>query len=82
MANGQAQRHVKAEILNVRNSGTTHVMWDIKKSAVKGYSYSFTTAFDMSAVSLLESREERYIKAITNGQSKHRGVEMYVFGTE
>ena len=32
----------------------------------KGYSRSFTITCDMCAVSLLESREQRYIKAMNN----------------
>ena len=34
--------------------------------AVKGYSHSFRITCDMCAVSLLESREQRYIKAMNN----------------
>ena len=34
--------------------------------AIKGYSHSFRITCDMCAVSLLESREWRYIKAMNN----------------
>ena len=39
---------------------------EIEKRAIKGYSYSFGVTCDNSAVSLLESGEQRYIKAINN----------------
>jgi len=34
-----------------------------KKHAIKGYSHSFRITRDMSAVSLLENREQRYTNA-------------------
>ena len=37
---------------------------DIKTRAIKGYSHSVRVPRDMSAVSVVESREQRYIKTI------------------
>ena len=39
-----------------------------KKCSTIGYSHSFKIPSDMNAASLLESREQRYIKAISNNQ--------------
>ena len=41
----------------------TPFRWILKIRAMKEYSHSFRIACDMNAVSLLESREQRYIKA-------------------
>ena len=53
------------------SSAVSTPLWCIR--AIKGYSHSFRITCDMNAVSLLESREQRYIKAINNNNNKVYG---------
>ena len=47
-------------------------LWRVfQKRAIKGYSHSFRITCDMSAVSLLESREQRYRKAIYHNNNNY-----------
>ena len=48
---------------------------DIQKRAMKGYGHSFRMTSDKSAVSLLESREKPYIKAV-NKSSQSTNVDI------
>ena len=60
----------------VVSHGTSHVttkqcckyttLTDIQKHIIKGYSHSFRITCNISAVSLLESREQHCMKVINN----------------
>ena len=65
----QQQFHVAPDTQQWNNAVSTSLRWIFKtnkKGAINGYSHSFKIACDISAVSLLEIREWRYIKAINN----------------
>ena len=48
---------------------STPLPWILIIRAIKGYSHSFRITCDMCAVSLLESREQRCIKAVNNNNN-------------
>ena len=52
-------------------TNTERYQWILIIRAIKGYSHSFRIACDMCALSLLESREQRYIKAMNNNSIEH-----------
>ena len=45
-----------------------------KKEKEKGHSHSFRITCDMCAVSLLQSKEERYIKAMNNNNNDNNNL--------
>ena len=66
LAPRRQQFHI-APAMQQPNSAVSTPLWCIR--AIKGYSHSFRITCDMSSVSLLESREQRYIKAINNNNN-------------
>ena len=55
---------------NHRALTSTPLPWILIIRAIKGYSHSLRITCDMCAVSLIESREQRYIKAMNNNNNK------------
>ena len=55
--------HVAPAMQHPKSATSTPLPWILIIRAVKGHSHSFTIAFDKSAASVLESREERYTTA-------------------
>ena len=56
------QFHATPAIQQPNSAVSTTLLW------IKGYSHSFRITCDMSAVNLLESQEQRYMKAINNNE--------------
>ena len=52
-----------------KSATSTPLPWILIMHTIKGYSHSFRITCDMCAVSLLESREWRYIKAMNNNNN-------------
>ena len=74
LAPRRQQFHV-APAMQQPNSAVSTPFWCILKiRAIKGYSHSFRITCDMSAASLSESREQRYIKAMNNNNDNDNTI--------
>ena len=51
----------------------TPLQWILKIRAINGYNHSFRITCNMCAVSLLQSRQQRHIKANNNINNNHEG---------
>ena len=63
--------HVAPAMQRPQNAVGTPLPWVLIIHVIKGYSHSFRSTRDMCALSLLESREQRYIKAMKKKKKKN-----------
>ena len=70
LAPRQQQFHVVPAIQQPKTDVSTPLRWILKRRAIKEYSHSSRITCDMCAMSLLESREQLYIKAMNNNKKK------------
>ena len=61
--------HMAPAMQHPKNATSTPLPWILIIRAIKGYSHSFRITCDMCAVSLLDSGEQHYIKAMNNSNT-------------
>ena len=69
--------HVAPAMQQPKSAISTPLPWILIIRAIKGYSHSYRITCDMCAVSLLESREQRYIKAMNNNLNNSQTVKKH-----
>ena len=69
LAPRRQQFHVAPAMQQPQSATSASPPWILIIRAIKGYSHSFTITCDMCVVSLLEIREQRYIKAMNNNNN-------------
>ena len=75
LAPRRQQFHVAPAMQQPNSVDSTPHRWILKILSIKSDSHSFKISCDMNTVSLLESREQRYIRAINNNNNEEEEEE-------